>query len=467
MIAPRILKRLEEILDKEKVITHWEGRLVYAYDAQVEEAVPSVVVFPQNEEEIAEIMRLAYEEEFYVVPRGAGTGLSGGAVPLNNALVMSFEKMDKIIEINKEDLYGVAQAGVITLNFQNEVERLGLFYPPDPASAKSSTLGGNIAENAGGLRGFKYGVTRDYVLSMKAVSPQGEYLNLGAKTIKSVSGYDLVGLFCGSEGTLGIVYEATFKLLPLPEAWAATLLVFPTLDKAAEAVSLIIAQGIVPSSLEIMDNFTINAVEDYKHLGLPRNAGAIVLLEVDGYKESVEREMGKIQALLPRMGADDVRIAREQKERDSIWEGRRSALAALARISPTTLLEDVTVPRSRLSAMVKKIEDIARRYKLLIGTFGHAGDGNLHPTFLTDWRNAEERRRVQSAVEELFASAVELGGTLSGEHGIGLAKAPFLPKEFTKATIEAMKAIKSALDPKGLLNPGKIFPSKTSGKEVR
>lgn len=458
MLAPRILKKLEEILDKENIVSDWEGRLTYAYDAQVEEAIPSAVVFPQNEEEIAEIMKLAYEEEFYIVPRGAGTGLSGGSVPLNGALVLSLEKMDKIVEINEEDLHGVVQAGVITLDFQNEVEKRGLFYPPDPASAKSSTLGGNIAENAGGLRGFKYGVTKDYVLSMKAISPKGDFLNLGAKTIKSVSGYDLVALFCGSEGTLGIVYEATFKLLPLPEAWSAMLLVFPTLDGAAEAVSLIIAQGIVPSSLEIMDNFTINAIEDYKHLGLPRDAGAIVLLEVDGYRESVEREMGKIEALLPRMGAKEVRRAREQKERDSIWEGRRSALAALARISPTTLLEDVTVPRSRLSKMVKKIEGIARKYKLLIGTFGHAGDGNLHPTFLTDWRNSEERERVKVAIGELFASAVELGGTLSGEHGIGLAKAPFLPKEFNQATIEAMKAIKRAFDPKGLLNPGKIFP---------
>jgi len=461
MLAPRILKKLGEILDKEKLLTDWEGRLAYSYDAQIEDAIPSAVVFPQDEEEIAQLMKLAYEEEFYVVPRGAGTGLSGGSIPLNNAVVISFEKMNKIREINEEDLYAVAQAGVITLDFQNEVEGRKLFYPPDPASAKASTLGGNIAENAGGLRGFKYGVTADYVLSMKAISPQGEELNLGAKTIKSVSGYDLVGLFCGSEGTLGIVYEATFKLLPFPEVWSAMLLVFPTLDEAAAAVSLIIAQGIVPSSLEIMDNFTINAVEDYKHLGLPRDAGAIVLLEVDGYKESVEREMGKIEALLPQMGTKEVRRAKEQKERDSIWEGRRSALAALARISPTTLLEDITVPRSRLSEMVKQIERIARKYRLLIGTFGHAGDGNLHPTFLTDWRNSEERERTKSAIEELFVAAVEMGGTLSGEHGIGISKAPFLPREFNEATIETMKAIKKALDPKGLLNPGKIFPTQT------
>ncbi len=459
MLAPRILKKLEEMLDKEKVVSDWETRLTYAYDAQVEESIPSAVVFPQNEEEIANVMRLAYEEEFYIVPRGAGTGLSGGSVPLKNALVLSLEKMNQIVEINEEDLYAVVQAGVITLELQNAVEKKGLFYPPDPASAKVSTLGGNIAENAGGLRGFKYGVTRDYVLSMKAISPSGEFLMLGAKTIKSVSGYDLPSLFCGSEGTLGIVCEATLKLLPLPEAWSAMLLIFPTLDKASEAVSLIIAEGIVPSSLEIMDNFTINAVEDYKRLGLPRDAGAIVLIEVDGYRESVEREMGKIEALLPKMGAKEVRRAREQSERENIWEGRRSALAALARISPTTLLEDVTVPRSRLSKMVREIEKIARKHNLLIGTFGHAGDGNLHPTFLTDWRNEEERERVKVAIEELFSAAVELGGTLSGEHGIGLVKAPFLPREFNQATIEVMKAIKRALDPKGLLNPGKIFPS--------
>ncbi|MBC7328262.1 FAD-binding protein [bacterium] len=457
MLAPRILKKLEEILGKERIIEDWEGRLTYSYDAQVEEAVPAAVVFPQSDEEIAQIMKLAYEEEFYVVPRGAGTGLSGGSVPLNNAIVMSFEKMNKILEINGEDLYAVAQPGVITLDFQNEVEKKGLFYPPDPASAKASTLGGNIAENAGGLRGFKYGVTRDYVLSLKAISPQGEQLKLGAKTIKSVSGYDLVGLFCGSEGTLGIVYESTLKLLPLPEAWSAMLLVFSTLDEAASAVSQIIAQGIVPSSLELMDNFTIKAVEDYKHLGLPRDAGAIVILEVDGYKESVEREMAKIEALLTKMKPKEVKKAKDQKERDDVWAGRRSALAALARISPTTLLEDVTVPRSRLSQMVHVIEDIAKRYNLRIGTFGHAGDGNLHPTFLTDWRNKDEWERVQMAIEELFTSAVELGGTLSGEHGIGLAKAPFLPREYNEATIEAMKSIKRALDPKGLLNPGKIF----------
>jgi glycolate oxidase len=458
MLAPRILNKLEEILGKERLLKEWEERLAYSYDSQVEESIPAAIAFPQNEEEISQIMKLAYEEEFFVVPRGAGTGLSGGSVPLNDALVLSFEKMDRIIQIDEQNLYAIAQPGVITLNFQNEVEKRGLLYPPDPASAKASTLGGNIAENAGGLRGFKYGVTKDYVLSMKAVSPQGEFLNLGAKTIKSVSGYDLVSLFCGSEGTLGIIYEATLKLLPLPESWSAMLIVFPTLDEAASAVSLIIAEGIIPSSLEIMDNFTINAIEDYKHLGLPRDAGAIVLLEVDGYKESVEREMGKVEALLGKMKVSDVKRAREQKERDAIWEGRRSALAALARISPTTLLEDVTVPRSQLSAMVKEIERIAKKYNLKIGTFGHAGDGNLHPTFLTDWRNLEERERVKKAIDELFTSAVELGGTLSGEHGIGLAKAPFLPKEFNKATIDAMKAIKKALDPKGLLNPGKIFP---------
>ncbi|MGB9607127.1 MAG: FAD-binding oxidoreductase, partial [bacterium] len=457
-LAQRILKKLTEILGKEKLLTEWEERLTYSYDSQVEEAIPAAIAFPQSEEEVAEILKLAYEEEFFVVPRGAGTGLSGGSVPLNNALVLSFEKMDKILQIDEQNLYAIAQPGVITLNFQNEVEKRGLFYPPDPASAKASTLGGNIAENAGGLRGFKYGVTGDYILSMKAISPQGELLNLGAKTIKSVSGYDLVSLFCGSEGTLGIIVEATIRLLPLPEAWSAMLLVFPSLDEAASAVSLIIAEGIIPSSLEIMDNFTINAVEDYKHLGLPRDAGAIVLLEVDGYKESVEREMEKVEKLLPRMRIKEVRRAREEKERDSIWEGRRSALAALARISPTTLLEDVTVPRSQLSPMVKEIERIGKKYDLKIGTFGHAGDGNLHPTFLTDWRNAEERERVKKAIEELFSAAVELGGTLSGEHGIGLAKAPFLPKEFNRATIEAMKAIKKALDPKGLLNPGKIFP---------
>lgn len=456
MLKQSVEEEIKRIVGEENFSAQWEHRIAYSYDAQLEESLPDAVVFPRDKEQISRIMRLAYEEGITVIPRGAGTGLSGGSVP-TGGIVLSLEKMNRIIEINEEDLYATVEPGVITLDLQNEVEKKGLFYPPDPASAKASTLGGNIAENAGGLRGFKYGVTGDYLLSLEVISAKGDLIKAGAKTIKSVSGYDLVSLFCGSEGTLGIIVSATFRLLPLPEAWSAMLMTFARLEDAAEAVSLIIASGITPSSLEIMDNFTINAVEDYKGLGLPREAGAMLLLEVDGYRESVEREMGKVEELLPKLKTLSVHKATNKEERDAVWEGRRSALAALARIRPTTLLEDITVPRSRLVEMVKTIEDISRKYDLLVGTFGHAGDGNLHPTFLTDWRDEEERERVKRAVDELFSSAVELEGTLSGEHGIGLAKAPFLPKEFPPATLSAMKEIKRALDPKGILNPGKMF----------
>lgn len=365
--------------------------------------------------------------------------------------------LDEILEINEEDLYAVVQPGVITAKFAASVEARGLFYPPDPGSQSVSTLGGNVAENAGGLRGLRYGVTRDYVMGLEFFDVNGELVKTGARTVKCVTGYNLGGLLVGSEGTLGIFNKIILKLIPLPAAKKAMMAVFSEVSKACETVSAIIANRIVPVTLEFMDNFTISAVENFAHVGLPVDAAALLLIEVDGHPAQVEDDAAKVEELCRRMGASSIRVARDALERDKVWQARRTALSALSRIRPTTVLEDATVPRSKVPEMMRSIEEIGRTFNLTIGTFGHAGDGNLHPTILTDRRNREEWSRVEAAIDAIFEKALSLGGTLSGEHGIGTAKSKYLEKETSRATILYSRRIKAALDPKNILNPGKII----------
>jgi glycolate oxidase len=337
------------------------------------------------------------------------------------------------------------------------VEAKGLFYPPDPGSQAVSTLGGNVAENAGGLRGLRYGVTRDYVMGLEFFDVNGELVKAGARTVKCVTGYNLGGLMVGSEGTLGVFDKIILKLIPMPPARKAMMAIFSDINKASETVSAIIAHRIVPVTLEFMDNFTIRAVEDFSHAGLPVDAAALLLIEVDGHPVQVEEDAEKVESLCRQMGAMSIRVAQDAAERDKVWEARRAALSALSRVKPTTVLEDATVPRSKIPAMIRSIDEIAKEFNLTIGTFGHAGDGNLHPTILTDRRNHEEWERVEKAIEAIFDRALALGGTLSGEHGIGMAKARFLEKETSRATILYSRRIKAALDPKNILNPGKII----------
>ncbi len=458
MIGAGLKREFESILGKENVFDDEADRLTYSYDAAVLEPVlPALVLKPTNSEGLGRVIRLCNDNSLPVTVRGAGTNLSGGTIPKPEGVVILTNSLSKILEINEEDMYAIVQPGVVTAKLAAAVESRGLFYPPDPGSQAVSTLGGNVAENAGGLRGLKYGVTRDYVMGLNFFDVNGEIVKTGSRTVKCVTGYNLAGLMVGSEGTLGVFNEIILKLIPIPAARKAMMANFDDIGKASETVSAIIANRIVPATLELMDNFTIRTVEDFSHVGLRVDAAALLLIEVDGYPAQVEEDADKIEGLCRRMGAMNIRVAKDAAERDKVWEARRAALSALAKLRPTCVLEDATVPRSKIPAMMRSLDEIAKRYNLVIGTFGHAGDGNLHPTILTDRRDKEEWKRVEEAIDAIFDEALKLGGTLSGEHGIGIAKSRFLEKETSKATILYSRRIKQALDPRNILNPGKII----------
>lgn len=458
MIQKALIREFENVLGKDGVFLNEADRLTYSYDAAVlPPVVPAVVLRPTSRETLGKTVRLCYENGLPLTVRGAGTNLSGGTIPLPGGAVILTNGLDKILEINEGDLYAVVEPGVVTARFAAAVEAKGLFYPPDPGSQAVSTLGGNVAENAGGLRGLRYGVTRDYVMALEFFDSAGEPIKTGARTVKCVTGYNLGGLLVGSEGTLGVFSEITLKLIPAPAARKAMMAVFDDVNKASESVSSIIANRIVPVTLEFMDNFTIRAVEDFSHAGLPTDAAALLLVEVDGHPAQVEEDAAKVESICRRLGAMKIRVAQDAQEREKVWAARRAALSALSRLKPTVVLEDATVPRSRIPEMMRAVEEIGRKFRLTIGTFGHAGDGNLHPTILTDRRDKEEWHRVEQAIDVIFEKALAMGGTLSGEHGIGIAKSRYLQQETTRGTILYSKRIKEALDPKNILNPGKII----------
>lgn len=456
MLSPTVINRLWEIVGRENVLLSPEELVCYSYDATRHRHLPEAVVRPGTAQEVVAIVRLANEERIPITPRGAGTGLSGGSVPVNGGLVLSLTRMNQIREIAPEDLIAVIEPGVVTAHFQAEVERLGLFYPPDPASVNSCTMGGNVAESAGGLRGLKYGVTRDYLLGLELVTPQGELVHTGARTLKCVTGYDVTRLIAGSEGTLGIITGIIVELLPRPEHRVSLLATFSKLDWAAVTVSQIVAEGVIPATLEIMDQLTIRTVEGYIRLGLPQDAEALLLIETDGFKPVAESEADQIVGICRQNRARTVEKALDETQRERLWTARRSALTALARVKLSTILEDVTIPPSRIGQMMVATQHIAAENSLLIGTFGHAGDGNLHPTILTDLRDSDQTKKVERAINQMFQTALELGGTLSGEHGIGVGKRRFLKLEIGSAGLELMRRIKRALDPNGIMNPGKI-----------
>ncbi|MGA2403242.1 MAG: FAD-linked oxidase C-terminal domain-containing protein, partial [Syntrophobacteraceae bacterium] len=436
MPGNKLVNKFCEILGKENVFQDEADRLAYSYDAAVlDPSLPSIVLRPTTSEALGRAVGLCNENALPTTVRGAGTNLSGGTIPKPGGVVIVTTALDQILEINEEDLYAVVQPGVITAKFAAAVEAKGLFYPPDPGSQAVSTLGGNVAENAGGLRGLRYGVTRDYVMGLEFFDVNGELVKSGARTVKCVTGYNLGGLLVGSEGTLGVFDKIILKLIPVPAARKAMMAVFSEVSKASETVSAIIANRIVPVTLEFMDNFTIRAVEDFAHVGLPVEAAALLLIEVDGHPAQVEEDAARVEELCRQMGAMRVHVAQDAQERDKVWEARRAALSALSRIKPTTVLEDATVPRSKIPEMIRSIDEISRKFQLTVGTFGHAGDGNLHPTILTDRRDKEEWARVEQAVDAIFDRALALGGTLSGEHGIGTAKSKYMEKETSRATI--------------------------------
>jgi glycolate oxidase len=448
---------LRRLLPAGQVLDAIEDRTLYAYDGTSIRALPDVVAQVRSAADVSAVLRFASDHEVPVVPRGAGTGLSGGSIPAQGGIALVLAGMRSIKEIDTSSMVAVVEPGVITGVFQKTVEDAGMFYPPDPASLNYCTLGGNIAENAGGPHGVKYGVTKDYVLGLEVVVPSGDVVRLGGKQIKNVTGYNLVQLFVGSEGTLGVITEAILRLLPKPPAKKTMLAIFDRLDDAATAVAGIMAGGVIPATLEIMDQMSINCVEDYLKLGLPRDAEAILLIEVDGMPVAVEAEAEVIGRICREKGVRSFQVARDAKEEESLWKARRSISPAISAARPSKIGEDISVPRSAIPAMVREIQRIAKQYDLPIVIFGHAGDGNLHPNILTDRRDHQEMERVEQAIAAIFEASVKLGGTLSGEHGIGLSKLPYMDLAVSKETVKLMADIKRALDPKNILNPGKIW----------
>ena len=453
-----LLPALRAIVGAAHVLTAPEDIIPYGFDGTAAlRQRPLAVVFPGSAAEAAGIVKLAARHRIPVVTRGSGTGLSGGSVPSPGSLVVCLLRLNRIVEVDAANLTLLAEAGVTTQAVFDAADAAGLFYPPDPGSLKISTIGGNVAENSGGLRGLKYGVTRDYVMGLEVVLADGTVCWLGNKCVKDVAGYSLRDIFIGSEGTLGIVTRVLLKLVPRPADRRTLLAAFARMDAAAETVSAIIAAKIIPCTLEFLDRKTVRCVEDYARVGLPLDAGALLLIETDGHPAAVAEEAEKIAALARAHGATELRTARTREEAWQLASARRAAFSALARLRPTTILEDVTVPRSQLARMIRFIEDTARRHRVEIATFGHFGDGNLHPTFLTDERDATEMARVEAAMGEIFRETVRLGGTITGEHGVGLAKKPYLRAQIGDASHALLVQLKRALDPSGLLNPGKIF----------
>ncbi|HEY7127929.1 MAG TPA: FAD-linked oxidase C-terminal domain-containing protein [Ktedonobacterales bacterium] len=459
-LPAQVLHALKAIVGPAHVLTDPEDLLAYGIDGTWVDRAPQVVVLPETAEQISAILTLANAERVVVTPRGSGSGLSGGAVPAVGGIALSLARMNRILELDTGNALAVVQPGVITGELQAAVERVGLFYPPDPSSLSVSAIGGNVAENAGGARCLKYGVTSDYVMGLQVVLPTGEIIRTGGRMVKNVTGYNLRALFTGAEGTLGVVTEITLRLLPKPKYTLTALAVFPRLDAAAEAVVQIMSTGLIPASIELLDQVTVQCVEDLLRMGLPTDAEALLLFAVDGnYEQIVQAELASIAEVCTTQGAAEVRVAQNAEESAQLWKARRSVSPALARRRPNKLGEDVSLPRTAVPAMVRSVREIAAQYRLLIPVFGHVGDGNLHPNILCDRRDPEELQRVRQAAAAIFAEAIRLGGTLSGEHGIGLLKKEFLEQDLGAAQVEAMRRIKAALDPNHILNPGKIFPT--------
>ncbi|HOJ17478.1 MAG: FAD-binding protein [Ignavibacteriales bacterium] len=453
-----LLEKVKHIVGEKNYSDKIEDKICYSYDGTpLISQQPDAIVFPENETQIAEIIKLSNEEKFAVVPRGAGTGLSGGSIPVENSIVMVLTKWNKILEIDQANLTATVQPGVITGKFQKDVESLGLFYPPDPGSLNVCTIGGNVAENAGGLRGLKYGVTKNYVLGFEMITPTGEFLKIGGKNVKDVAGYNLRDIIVGSEGTLGIITKVLLKLLPKPQKSITLLAFFDKMLDAGKSISHIIEARLTPCMMEFLDHTTINCVEDYTHIGLPRNSEAVLLIELDGRGDEVDIDAATVTNILKMNNCTYVRSATLEAEALELKTARRSAFSALARKKPTTILEDATVPRSELPVMIEKVRYASGNFNVEIGNFGHFGDGNLHPTCLADERDKEGILNAHRAFDYIFNEAIKLGGTITGEHGTGLAKKHFLEQLVGSPGIEFMKKIKCVMDPNNILNPTKIL----------
>jgi glycolate oxidase len=457
MISKTIADEIRSIVGAEWFLDTPEDLATYSYDAFLPEFMPDGIIVPGSTKEISKIMHLANREKINIIPRGAGTNICGSSVAREGGIIIPFHRMNKILEIDPNNMCAVVQPGVVNAELQKEVAGYGLMYPPDPASMFVSTIGGNVALNAGGPRGVKYGVTRDYILGLEVVLPTGEVIHTGGKTLKSVSGYDLTRLMCGSEGTLGIITEITVRLVPLPPAKATLQATYSDLDDAAKTVSAIIGSGIVPTTLELIDKVILDVIGDYGGAQFHEDAEALLLIEVDGEEVLVEKQGEIIESFCKERGAVVVERAGTSEEAEKLWQARRTAFGAVASLRPNCVVEDATVPVKRLPEIIRKIVELAEKYQLKIGVLAHAGDGNLHPLIMTDLRDEDEMARVDKALDELFEAAIGMGGTLSGEHGIGIAKDRFMHMEFSERAIEIMRGIKRVFDPNNILNPGSFL----------
>lgn len=458
MILPECIHQLQAIVGAEYCTTRPEDLHCYSYDGRGSGPMPEVVVFPDSTEQVSRIMRLATAHRFPVVPRGAGTGMTGGALPIRGGLVLALTRMNRILEIDAENQIAIAEPGVITFDLQREVRKYGLLYPPDPASLKFCTLGGNAGECAGGPSAVKYGVTKDFIIGLEVVLPSGDIITTGTRTEKGVTGYDLTRLFVGCEGTLGIITRLTCRLLPLPEAKETFLLSSPSLAATTALVATILNSNILPCTLEYMDRSAIGVVSNFMSEPPAPGTEALLLLELDGTVQSIAEQAERLLLLLGRHPEFTVRRAESRDEVAALWQARRSISPATFNLKPHKISEDVAVPRSRIPELVGFCEQLAGELELTILTFGHAGDGNIHVNIMLDKSDPQQAQAGEEAKERLFAYTISIGGTLSGEHGIGTAKAKFLPLELNPATIRAMQSIKQLFDPLGIMNPGKIFP---------
>jgi glycolate oxidase len=460
MLDKGIVTKLEGIVGKDNLLTEKVDLVTYSYDAtaDVPRTLPDVVVMPSTAEQIQQIVKIAAAEKIPIYPRGAGTNLSGGCNPLKKGIVLSLQHMNEILEIDTENLTATVQPGVVIQDLNNAVAAYGLIYPPDPGTVATATMGGSVAENSGGLRGLKYGVTKHYVMGMEVVLADGEKFRFGGKTVKNVTAYEFQSLFVGSEGTLGIMSEITVKLIPAPKYRKSMMGLFKTIEDAGNAVAGIIKAKVIPATLEIMDQMTIQTVENYAKVGLPLDVAALLLIEVDSMsQEVVDLETQAVMKVIQE-NKGELKVANSDAERDKLWAARRSALPALAQLNNTVIIEDATVPRSKITDMLVACAEIGKKHNVTLGTFGHAGDGNLHPTILFDKNDKAETERVHKAVDEIFAAALRLGGTLSGEHGIGIAKMKYLRDELGQSGLNVMRKMKAALDPNNILNPAKMVP---------
>jgi len=462
----RILTELARLLGKENVLHEPEDLLLYEYDGSVEVARPDCVVFPRSTEEVVGIVRLASRHAIPVVGRGAGTGLSGGALARHGGIIMVFSRMNRILELDLENQRAVVQPGVVNLDLSKAVEHAGLYFAPDPSSQKACTIGGNVAENAGGPHTLAYGVTTNHVTGLELVLPNGEVVRVGSKTVDT-PGYDLTGLLVGSEGTLALITEITVKLSRLPEAVKTLLAVFDAVDDATETVVDITARAITPAACEMLDGWTLRAVEAFVHAGFPLDSAAVLLMEVEGLREAVEWQAEQVREVCLRHRAREVRVARDEAERQRLWSGRKNAFGAVGRLSPSYYVQDGVIPRTKLPVTLRKIDEIGRNHGFQIGNIFHAGDGNLHPIILFDSRDAEQFERAVATASEIMAFCLSLGGALTGEHGVGMEKSELMPLMFTPEDMALMRRVHDAFNPTGLLNPGKIFPTGKGCGEIR